>query len=488
MTGSSMFDQRPMPTALRHLAIVRLTHWIVVFSVAGLLFSGVGILISHPRLYWGETGSVGTESLIDLPIPFVIGPSVWNRPIHFLFAWLLVLTGLVYVAGGAVTRHFRKNLLPARSDLAWSRIVGAIREHVRGNRASGAGPYNVVQRLTYLVVVFVVFPAIVWTGLAMSFGVTSVFPILATALGGHQSARTLHFISVVVLVLFVVVHVAMVYLAGFWANVRAMITGAEPQGAKARRAPLTRRRFITGGLATAAGVSGLGTAVHLADRYGLIPPKHGGILGIGETLTYASQRLLTSRHSLAREFSRSEISTIAAVNGPHPIDETYLAQLADGFKNWQLSIEGLVTRPRSFSLDELKSLPAESHILLHACEEGWSYIAEWTGVRLATLLTLVDVRPEARYVVFEPFPNPNQSRRIVRVLWDNIDMADALHPQTLLAYGMNGEALPTDHGAPLRLRLGRHLGYKNTKYLSRIVVTDRRDLYRPSRGTWYGGI
>jgi DMSO/TMAO reductase YedYZ molybdopterin-dependent catalytic subunit/thiosulfate reductase cytochrome b subunit len=476
--------------APRHLAIVRLTHWMVVFSVAGLLFSGVGILISHPRLYWGETGSVGTESLVDLPVPFVIGPSVWNRPIHFLFAWMLVLAGLVYVAGGAVTRHFRKNLLPARGDLAWSRIVGAIREHLRWSRAgaSGAGRYNVVQRLTYLAVVFAVFPAIVWTGLAMSFGVTSVFPMLATALGGHQSARTLHFISAVVLVLFVVVHVAMVYLAGFWANVRAMITGTDPQRAQAQRTSLTRRRFITAGLGTAAGASGLGAAVHLADRYHLIPPKHGGILGVGETLTYASQRLLTSQYSMAREFSRSEISTIAPVNGPHPVDETYLTLLADGFTNWRLSIEGLVARPMSFSLDELKRLPEESHILLHACEEGWSYIAEWTGVRLATLLELVDIRPEARYVVFEPFANPNQRRSIVRVLWDNIDMADALHPQTLLAYGMNGEALPTDHGAPLRLRLGRHLGYKNTKYLSRIVVTDRRDLYRPGRGTWYGGI
>jgi len=251
---------------------------------------------------------------------------------------------------------------------------------------------------------------------------------------------------------------------------------------------LTRRTFITAGLTTAASGSGLGAAVYLADRYGLIPPDHAGILGIGETLTYATQRLLTSGHSLAREFKRSDISKIAPVNGPHPIDEKYRAFLADGFKDWRLSIEGLVARPVSFSLEELKRLPAESHILLHACEEGWSYIAEWTGVRLATVLGLVETRPESRYVVFEPFANPNQSGRVVRVLWDSIDMADAFHPQTLLAYGMNGEDLPLDHGAPVRLRLGRHLGYKNTKYLSRIVLTDRRDYYRKGRGTWYGGI
>ena len=251
---------------------------------------------------------------------------------------------------------------------------------------------------------------------------------------------------------------------------------------------LARRSFVTAGLAAAAGASGLGAAVYLADRYGLIPPDHAGILGAGETLTYAAQRLLTSGHSLAREFKRSDVSKIPTVNGPHPTDEKYLALLADGFKNWRLSVEGFVLRPISFSLEELKRLPAESHITLHACEQGWSYIAEWTGVRLATVLDLVGAHPESRYVVFEPFPNPNQARTVARALWDSIDMADALHPQTLLAYGMNGEALPADFGAPVRLRLGRQMGWKNTKYLSRIVVTDRRDFYRKKSGTWYGGI
>ena len=132
---------------------------------------------------------------------------------------------------------------------------------------------------------------------------------------------------------------------------------------------LTRRTFVTAGLATAAGASGLGAAVYFADRDGLIPPDHAGIVGVGETLTYATQRLLTSRHSLAREFKRSDISKVAPVNGPHPKDEKYLAFLADGFKDWRLSVEGLVARPVSFSLEELKRLPAETHILLHACEE-----------------------------------------------------------------------------------------------------------------------
>jgi thiosulfate reductase cytochrome b subunit len=223
-------------TRPRHNAIVRITHWIVVLSVLGLLVSGVGILISHPRLYWGETGYVGADSLIDVPIPFVIGPSVWNRPIHFFFAWILTFAGLAYVAGGFITRHFRNDLVPGKADLRWTSIRGLILEHLRwrSTGTNAARTYNVVQRLTYLAVVFVVFPAIFLTGLAMSFGVTSVFPVMVVALGGHQSARTLHFAFVALLLLFLAVHVLMIYLAGFVNNLRAMITGYVSPGRNAR--------------------------------------------------------------------------------------------------------------------------------------------------------------------------------------------------------------------------------------------------------------
>ncbi len=220
---------------LRHIAVVRVTHWIMAASVLGLIVTGGGILISHPRLYWGETGAVGTPSLIDLPLPFIIGPSVWNRPIHFFFAWMLVLSALIYVATGIATRHFRKDLVPAKGDLNWNNVVGVISAHLRWKRTSAdeAWTYNVVQRLTYLAVVFVLFPGILYTGLAMSFGVTSVFPVMATALGGFQSARTLHFVFVSLLVVFFIVHMAMLCLVGFWSHVRAMITGYVPRGRNA---------------------------------------------------------------------------------------------------------------------------------------------------------------------------------------------------------------------------------------------------------------
>jgi thiosulfate reductase cytochrome b subunit len=231
--GALMSETQEAP---RRLLVVRITHWIAVLSILVSIASGIGILISHPRLYWGETGNISTPSLIDLPIPFIIGPSIWNRPIHFLSAWILVFAGLGYVVGAFVTGHFRKDLMPAKADLRWSRIRGVISDHLSWKRASAdqSWTYNVVQRLTYLAVVFALFPAIIWTGLAMSFGVTSVFPILATALGGHQSARTLHFVFVSLLVLFLIVHLLMLCLVGFWGHVRAMITGHIPRGRSAR--------------------------------------------------------------------------------------------------------------------------------------------------------------------------------------------------------------------------------------------------------------
>jgi len=249
---------------------------------------------------------------------------------------------------------------------------------------------------------------------------------------------------------------------------------------------VSRRKLIQAGLAAAAGACGLGVAARIADRYGLIPPDSGGVYGMGETLTYASQRLLLSRHPLAREFSRSEISTVCPINGDPPEDETYRRQLAGGFADWRLTVDGLVDRPTSLSLGELKSYPSSSQITNQVCEEGWSFIAEWTGVPLSYVLDLAGVRPEAKYVVFFPFDEN----------WDSLDMPDARHPQTLLAYGMNGQELSADHGAPLRVRVARQLGYKSVKYLSRVTVTDTlKDIGKglgsisPEIGySWYAGI
>ena len=250
---------------------------------------------------------------------------------------------------------------------------------------------------------------------------------------------------------------------------------------------LSRRQLIAAGLGTVAGASGLAVAARLADRYGLIPPDHGGIFGPGATLTYASHRLLMSGNSRAREFDRSEISAVAPVNGTPPEDEVFKRLLAGSFADWRLAVDGLVERPASFSLAELRGYPSRTQITHLACEEGWSFIAEWTGVPLSHVLDLVGVQPQARYVAYFSFQQD---------WWDSIDMSDAWHPQTLLTYGMNGQDLPLPHGAPVRLRVPRQLGYKSVKYLARITVTDSMKHIGQGLGSsnpewgysWYAGI
>ena len=217
----------------RHHALVRLTHWVTALSFFALLVTGFEIVISHPRFYWGETGTVMTTPLFQLPIPssrdtvptgygYVLpDQNGWSRALHFQAAWIAVLTGVPYVVFGAMTRHFRKNLLPARTGFwRWFSLGANFQPD-----ESAAWSYNPLQRLTYLFVIFVLFPLVIWTGLAMSPAFVSVVPSAVEFLGGRQSARTIHFFISLILLLFVLVHVTMVIRAGFWWRTRAMITG-----------------------------------------------------------------------------------------------------------------------------------------------------------------------------------------------------------------------------------------------------------------------
>jgi DMSO/TMAO reductase YedYZ molybdopterin-dependent catalytic subunit len=196
---------------------------------------------------------------------------------------------------------------------------------------------------------------------------------------------------------------------------------------------ISRRKLIVSGLAATAGASGLAVAARLGQKYGLVPPDHGGIFGLGETLTYSSQRLLT-RHSLAREFPRNQISPRPFPNYLDPLTEDFKRLQAGGFADYRLSIDGMVHQPV--------------------------------------------------YVSMEPDT------------WDSIDMADALHPQTFLCYGLNGSDLPVPHGGPLRMRLPRQIGYKNIKFINRLTITDNLKRFGKGLGSaaaeagyaWYTGI
>jgi thiosulfate reductase cytochrome b subunit len=243
VTSSAATVRAPTVTS-RHSALVRVTHWITTLCFFALLISGVEILISHPRFYWGETGNVLTTPLFKLPVPssrnlvptgygYVLpDQNGWSRYLHFQAAWVVVLTGLLYTISALFTGHLRRSLLPSGSDLSWKALWSEIGNHLRFKRPSAAEAwsYNVLQRSAYLLVIFVAFPLVIWTGLAMSPAFVSAVPATVTLLGGQQSARTIHFFVSVFLVLFLLVHVVMIFVAGFRTRMRAMITGrAEKQ-------------------------------------------------------------------------------------------------------------------------------------------------------------------------------------------------------------------------------------------------------------------
>jgi DMSO/TMAO reductase YedYZ molybdopterin-dependent catalytic subunit len=247
---------------------------------------------------------------------------------------------------------------------------------------------------------------------------------------------------------------------------------------------ITRRQALIAGLSSVGGLVLSGCSQKL-------PPTYGNILRMGDNFTYAVHRALLPGQSLVKEYSQDDISSFPAIGTTNPGDpnnpdssEIYRQLQAGGFTQWRLSIEGLVTRPGTFSLADLKRFPSRTQITRHTCEEGWSAIGEWTGVPLSRVLDEVGLLPTARFVKFSSYDD-----------WadDSIDMLDALHPQTLLAYGMNGRELSIPHGGPVRLRVETQMGYRSMKYLQRIVVMDEFDDGGPkgsiqSGWSWYAGI
>jgi DMSO/TMAO reductase YedYZ molybdopterin-dependent catalytic subunit len=248
---------------------------------------------------------------------------------------------------------------------------------------------------------------------------------------------------------------------------------------------LTRRALLTGGVLAAGAAAGT-ALVAVGRRYGLVPPDADGIYGAGETLVYAAHRIF-GRHALAREFPRDMISAKPFANSISPSTDEFLQHQAENFANWRLEVSGHVDRPASLSLAELRAMEVRSQITEVTCEEGWSYIAEWTGTPLATVLKASGVRDTARYLVYYS-SDPDW--------WESIDIDEALHPQTLVTWGMNGADLPVPFGGPMRLRVPRQLGYKSVKFLNRLVLTDSLAGFGDGRGqsaandgyAWYAGI
>ncbi|MDH4981528.1 molybdopterin-dependent oxidoreductase [Hyphomicrobium sp. D-2] len=254
-----------------------------------------------------------------------------------------------------------------------------------------------------------------------------------------------------------------------------------------RKRTLSRRSFIIRG-AAAGGAALLGGCDQLSQS-----PSFRDMLNRAEGLTEWAQRLVLSQRSLAREYAESDISAYFKPNGSTRVaDPEYIRASQNGFADWKLRISGLVERPGEFSLDELRCLPSRTQITRHDCVEGWSAIGKWKGAQLGPILQSVGLKPDARFIVF----HCADKLSFFSNYYESIDLIDAFHPQTILAYEMNGAALPVPHGAPLRLRVERQLGYKHAKYIQHIeVVSSYSDIgdglgsYWADRGyEWYAGI
>ncbi|GHO49278.1 hypothetical protein KSX_74410 [Ktedonospora formicarum] len=461
---------------------LRVSHYINLLFIGLLIRSGLQILGAHPRLYWHDSsdprrawltltkkkipeGKLYTSMDDEVSVsPFLGLPGKKNlglgRHWHFFSIIFWVLNGLVYVTLLFVTGEWSR-LIPTSWSIvpaAWHTFVTYITLHIPP--ASEFRPYDPLQQLAYAAVVFLLGPFMLATGAAMSPAIEARFPWYLKLLGGKQSARSLHYLSLILFTVFIFVHTALVLIVHFQSNVRAIVLGSETSDL---------------GLAFTIGVIALlvvaiiyiWSSWYTLRRRSLMQHALGAIVD-------PVRRFLLHKAVSKQRYGSDDISTYFWVNGRPPQEDEFKALVANDFSDWRLQIGGLVEHPLQFSLADLRAFPKHTQITKHNCIQGWSGIAEWSGVSLSELMEVCGVRPEVKYLVFTSYQRGAQSypeatdEEKQRYFYETIDMQQARHHQTILAYEMNGIPLLLEHGAPLRLRVETLLGYKMVKYLHSI--------------------
>lgn len=461
---------------------VRLTHFFNILFFSLLVRSGIEILGAHPMLYWNDHCTPGSEWLRftrkkmpkdqlwtaeDEKQPYTPWVSLPGRDHlgigrywHFTAAIGWLLAGLIYVVLLMFDSQWTR-LIPT----SWEIIPGAYDAgltYLRFEIPETERLFNPLQQLVYFAVIFVLSPLQILTGIAMSPAVGGRFPWFTKLFGGRQAARSLHFIGLVALGAFTIHHTAIVVAHGFgheMAKIVLGVTDATPDestlaiwiGVAGVAAILVINVW-----ATRASLHSPRRIQHLLKR--IVDPVRQGAFG----------RLISRQH-----YQQRQITSAPRPNGRPPHNDEYQSLLSNSFANWRFEVDGLVEAPASFTLDELRQLPAASQVTKHVCIQGWSYVAEWDGVQVGELLRRCKPRPEARYLLFETFDEKweNEGHELGN-FYTIIDLKQADHPQTLLAYGMNGRSLPAEFGAPLRLRLESQLGFKMAKYICRLTLID----------------
>ncbi len=456
---------------------LRVEHYVNFFFMILLIRSGLQILADHPRLYWNNHCTPGSEWLRFTKVKEIPRDRVWTavddavpltswiglpggrhkvglaRHWHFLCVIAWIANGLAYVSLLFATGQWRR-LVPTSWDVfpgAWHAFVNYVTFAPLEENAFLH--YNPLQQLTYFVVVLVLAPATIMTGAAMSPAIDARLPWYPRIFGGRQAARSIHFLLMAAWVAFVCVHVALVALTGLARNMNHIVLGTD--GAAL--------------LGIALGSIGIGVVVGANVLANVISWRRPRLVQhASRVLTTPLGWLIFSRLTSRQEYRKEEISPYFWVNGEMPTSREWTELAAHDFRDYRLEVHGLVEAPRSLSLDELRAMGKKTQITLHHCIQGWSGIAEWGGLPVAELLKAVKPLARARYLVFRSFAEGLEGGQY----YDTLSLALAALPQTLLAYEMNFARLPSLHGAPLRLRVETVLGFKMVKWIRSIELVE----------------
>lgn len=476
-----------MPIVIASLGFpiwLRITHYINLLFIGLLIRSGIQILAAHPRLYWNDacnpksawlkfTGKrlpkdtlytsmddeVAVSPLLALPGKENLG---LGRHWHFFSAIFWLLNGIVYIVLLFATDEWTR-LIPTSWDIiprAWQTLLTYLSFHIPP--ASDFRPYDPLQQLAYAAVVFLLGPFMLITAAAMSPAIEARFPWYVKLLGGKQSARSLHFLSLVAFILFIIVHTALVLIVHFQNNIRNIVLGSESANfALALTIAIIALIIVA--------------AIYVWSNWHTLRHRRQVQHALGAIVDPTWRGLLHYETS-KQQYKPSDITSYFWINGRPPIDDDYMKLAEDNFADWRLEVFGLVEHPLSLSLTNLRKLSKQAQITKHNCIQGWSAVAEWAGVPVSDILELCQPLPEARYLVFTSYQHGQQAypdsplNMQDRCFYEVLDFVLAKHPQTILAYEMNGDPLPIPHGAPLRLRVETQLGYKMVKYLRSIEL------------------
>lgn len=451
-----------------------------------IIRSGIQILFDHPKLYWNDDSTPGTEWLkfgkkimpknkiwtshdeeedinSIVALPGKKGNLGSGRRWHFLTASIWLINGMVYIVllfATGIWKHIVPtswSIIPASFQTLYSYVTFHLPP------PETFTPFDPLQQLTYFAVIFIFAPLMILTGMAMSPAIAGRFPWYTKIFGGRQGARSIHFIVMILLVSFIPIHIILVLLAGFPSNIGAMTIGHDIS--------------VKTGLVLYTGIIGGLIVLNVWATWYTLKDQRRLQLAFDTYLEPLIRKVFGPLKS-KQFYSKKDISQFFRINGYPPKDTEWIKASKNNFKNWKLKVSGLIDGDKYFSLSDLKKFPKQEQITKHNCIQGWSAIAEWGGVEISEFIKNLPIDPKKKFIVFYAYDKDENGKEY----YGSLSIKEAQYPQSLLAYEMNWNTLPLEHGAPLRLRMESKLGFKMVKYIKEISFVEQLKNIHGGRG------